>query len=35
MQFLGNVGNGPLNKPLNFGGDPDYGSGYGSGSRHW
>jgi len=31
------LGNGPMNKRLNFGGDPDQGSGYGSGSvsRHW
>ena len=32
MKFLGKVGNWPLNKLLNFGGDPDHGSGYGSGS---
>jgi len=27
------VGNGPVNKRLNFGGDPDHGSGYESGSE--
>jgi len=27
MKFSGKVGNGPLNKRLNFGGDPDHGSG--------
>ena len=37
MKFLGKVGNGPVNKKLNFGDDPDHASGYGSGSlsRHW
>jgi len=40
MTFSEKVGNGPMNKWLNFGGDPDYGSGYGymeSGSeaRYW
>jgi len=30
MKFLGKVGIGPMNKRLNFGGDPDQGSGYGS-----
>jgi len=39
MKFSGKVGNGPMNKLLNFGGDPDHGSGYGSRSgsvsRHW
>jgi len=40
MKLSGKVGNGPVNKWLNFGGDPDqgfrYGSGYESGyvSRH-
>ena len=24
MKFLGKVGNGPMNKMVNFGGDPDY-----------
>jgi len=24
MKFLGNVGNGPVNKRLNFGGDPNH-----------
>jgi len=24
MKFSGKVGNGPMNKPLNFGGDPDH-----------
>jgi len=33
MKFL-KVGNGPMNKWLNFGGDLDHGSGYGSGSVH-
>jgi len=33
MKFSGKVGNGPMNKRLNFGVDPDQGSGYGS--RHW
>jgi len=33
MKFSGNVGNGPVNKWFNFGGDPDHGFGYGS--RHW
>ena len=27
MKFSGKVGNGPLSKRLNFGGDPDHGSG--------
>jgi len=27
-KFSGKVTNGPLNKWLNFGGDPDHGSGY-------
>jgi len=27
MKFSGKVGNGPMNKWLNFGGDPDHGSG--------
>jgi len=45
MKFSGKVGNGPLNKLLNFGGDRDRGSGFESGygtgsgsgsiSRHW
>jgi len=37
MKFSGKVGNGPMNKWLNFGGDSDHGCGYGSGSvsRHW
>ena len=39
MKFSGKVGNGPMNKWLNFGGNPDHrsGNGYGSGygSRHW
>jgi len=37
MTFSGKVGNGPMNKRLNFGGDPDHrsGSGSGYGSRHW
>jgi len=39
MKFSGKIGNGPMNKRLNFGGDPDRGSGYrygsGSISRHW
>jgi len=26
MKFSGKVGNGPVNKLLNFGGDPDHGS---------
>ena len=26
MKFSGKVGNGPMNKRLNFGGDPDHGS---------
>ena len=30
MKFSGKVGNGPLNKWLNFGGNPDHGSGSGS-----
>jgi len=36
VKFSVKIGNGPLNKRLNFGGDPDHGSGYGSGSvfRH-
>jgi len=25
MKFSGKVGNGPVNKRLNFGGDPDHG----------
>jgi len=29
VKFSGKVGNGPVNKRLNFGGDPDHG--YGSG----
>ena len=33
MKFLGNVGNGPMNKRLNFGVDPDHGSRYRSGIR--
>jgi len=33
MKFSGKVGNEPMNKLLNFGGDPDHGSG--SLSRHW
>jgi len=32
MKFSGKVGNGPVNKCLNFGGDPDQGYGYGPGS---
>jgi len=39
MKFPGKIGNGPVNKRLNFGGDPDHGADYGSGSgsvsRHW
>jgi len=41
MKFSRKVGNGPMNKWLNFGGDPDHGSGNGFGygsrsvSRHW
>jgi len=31
MKFLGKVGNEPVNKWLNFGGDPRYGSEYASG----
>jgi len=31
MKFSGKVGNGPVNKRLNFGGDPDHWCG----SRHW
>jgi len=31
MKFSGKVGNGPMNKCLNFGGNPDQGSRYGSG----
>jgi len=31
MTVSGKVGNGPMNKRFNFGGDPDHGSG----SRHW
>ena len=27
MKFSGKVGNGPMNKSLNFGGDPDHRSG--------
>jgi len=34
MKFSVKVGNGPLNKRLNFGGDPNHRSGYASGSRH-
>jgi len=30
MKFPEKVGNGPMNKRLNFGGDPDHGSGYGN-----
>jgi len=33
MKFSGKVGNGPMNKWLNFRGDPDHRSG--SVSRHW
>jgi len=28
MKFLGTVGNWPVNKRSNFGGNPDHGSGY-------
>jgi len=35
MKYLGKVGNGPVNKRLSFGGDPDHGSGYGWVWRHW
>jgi len=28
MKFSGKLGNEPMNKLLNFGGDPDQGSGY-------
>jgi len=39
MKISKKVGNGPMNKGLNFGGVPDHRSGYGSGSRsvsrHW
>jgi len=31
IEISGKVGNGPMNKSLNFGGDLDQGSGYGSG----
>jgi len=34
MEFLGKVGNGPTNKWLQFGGDPDHGSESGFISRH-
>ena len=34
IKFSGKVGNGPVNKRLNFGGDPDHGSWYGSGRMH-
>jgi len=27
MEFLGKAGNGPMNKRLHFGGDPDHGYG--------
>jgi len=30
MKISGKVGNGPLNKRLNFDGDPDHGSEYGT-----
>ena len=30
MKFSRKVGNGPVNKWLNFGGDPNHGSEYGS-----
>jgi len=33
MKFSGKVGNGPVNKRLNF--DPDHESGSGFGSRPW
>jgi len=33
MKFSGKVSHGPVNKWLNFGGDPDHESG--SGSLHW
>jgi len=33
MKFSGKVGNGPMNKWLNFGGDPNNESGYGSKSK--
>jgi len=37
MKFSGKVGNEPMNNWLNFGSDPDHGTGSGSGSvsRHW
>jgi len=38
MKFSGKVGNGPVNKSLNFGGDLDQNpdtDGSGSISRHW
>jgi len=35
MKFPRKVRNGPMNKWLNYGGDPDHGSGSGSHSRHW
>jgi len=35
MKFSGNVGNWPVNKQLNFGGNPDHGFGSRSVSRHW
>jgi len=35
MKFSEMVGNGPMNKWLNFGGDPDHGFGSRSVSRHW
>jgi len=33
MKFSGKAHNGQLNKRLNFGGDPDQGSGYGFGGN--
>ena len=35
MKFSEKVGNGPVNKRLNFGGDPDHESGYGYGSGRY
>jgi len=34
MKSSGKVGNAPMNKRLNFVGDPDHGSASGSVSRH-
>jgi len=35
VKFSRKVDNEPMNKRLNFSGDPFHGSGSGSGSRHW